>query len=76
MLTEVTRWVGVIVAVVGTVVAAPSGTRELLNSTWQWLKRRRSAISSRLARLLPGMWSSVAQNFLQPNTHAARRARA
>jgi hypothetical protein len=68
MLSEVTRWVGVIVAVVGTVVAAPSGTRELLTSTWQWLKRRRSAVSSGLARLLPFLRRDAAMSRKQSVT--------
>jgi hypothetical protein len=71
LLADVNRWVGVIVAVVGTVVAAPSGTRELLTSTWQWLERRGSAVSSGLGRLLPFLRGDAAMNPKQSVTGTA-----
>jgi hypothetical protein len=53
LLADVNRWVGVFTAMVGAVVAVPSGTRELLTSTWRWLQRRGIQLRHHLAQLLP-----------------------
>ena len=53
LLADVNRWVGVLAAMVGAVIAAPSGARELVTSTWRWLQRRGNQVHHHLARLLP-----------------------
>ncbi|MBA3252082.1 MAG: hypothetical protein H0T66_17670 [Geodermatophilaceae bacterium] len=59
VLTEVNRWVGVAVALVGAVVVAPEGTRLLLRSIWAWIRRRGQEIRGQLARFLPFLRRSM-----------------
>ena len=53
VLSEVIRWVGVATALVGTVVVAPEGTRELLRSSASWLNRHGKVVRGKIARWLP-----------------------
>lgn len=53
LLSDVNRWVGVVIAVVGAVVVAPTGTRLLLESNWEWLRHRGNQVRVQLARFLP-----------------------
>lgn len=53
LLSDVNRWVGVGIAVVGAVVVAPSGTRLLVRSAWVWLRRQGARTRGQLARFLP-----------------------
>lgn len=54
-LPEVNRLVGVLIAVVGAVVVAPSGTRLLLEWSWGWVRRRGQQIQDQLARVFPAL---------------------
>lgn len=60
VLTEVNRWVGVIIAVVGAVVVAPEGAGELRKDVWVWLRQRGQRVRGALTRFLP---------FLQQSGH-------
>jgi hypothetical protein len=53
VLAEVNRWVGVLIAVFGTVVVSPSGARLLWGSATGWLRKRQSQARGQLARFLP-----------------------
>jgi hypothetical protein len=53
LLADVNRFVGVITAVIGLVVTAPSGTKKLLSSTWRWLRGLGHQMRHHLAQLLP-----------------------
>jgi hypothetical protein len=53
LLVDVNRVVGVLIAVVGSVVVAPAGTRLLLGSSWAWLYRLGSRARDRLLQALP-----------------------
>jgi len=53
LLSDVNRWVGVGIAVVGAVVVAPSGTRLLVQAAWVWLRRQGVRTRGQLARFLP-----------------------
>lgn len=53
LLSDVNRWVGVGIAVLGAVVVAPSGTRLLVRSAWVWLRRQGARTRGQLARFLP-----------------------
>ena len=59
MLTEVNRWVGVVIAVVGAVVVAPEGTRLLLKGIRAWFRRRGQQVRDQLARFLPFLRQDV-----------------
>jgi hypothetical protein len=52
LLSDVNRWVGVSMALVGAFVVAPSGTTELFESAWRWLEKTGRQALSQLARLL------------------------
>jgi len=53
LLPDLNRYVGVALAVVGSVVVAPSGTVLLWHSTTDWLRQRKHQLRDQLTRLLP-----------------------
>lgn len=59
VLEAVNKWVGVVIALVGSVVVAPAGTGLLLGSSWTGLRRRGSLVRGQLSRILPFLGSSA-----------------
>jgi hypothetical protein len=53
LLEEITRWVGVMLAIIGTVVVAPSGARRLWSSMTDGMRPGARRVRSWLARFLP-----------------------
>jgi hypothetical protein len=53
LLCDVNRWVGVVIALVGSFVVAPSGAVLLWRSATDWLRQRKHQLRSELARFLP-----------------------
>jgi hypothetical protein len=53
VLADVNRWVGVAIALVGSVVIAPSGTVLLWRSATDWMRQRKHHLRGHLARFLP-----------------------
>jgi hypothetical protein len=60
VLEQFLKWSGVVLALVGTVVTTPSGTRHALHSVKQLILRRLDRVRSSLARFIP---------FLRRNIH-------
>ncbi len=53
LLSDLNRWVGVVIALVGSFVVAPSGAVLLWRSATDWLRQRKHQLRSQLARFLP-----------------------
>lgn len=53
LLSDVNRWVGVVIALVGSVVVAPGGTGLLRRSATDWMRRRKHQLRGLLTRFLP-----------------------
>lgn len=53
LLSDLNRWVGVAIAVVGSVVVAPTGTVLLWRSATDWMLQRKHQLCGQLARFLP-----------------------
>jgi hypothetical protein len=53
LLSDLNRYVGVALAVVGSVAVAPSGTVLLWHSAMDWLRQRKYQLRDHLARFLP-----------------------
>ena len=52
-LIHANRWVGVLIAIVGSVVVAPSGTALLWHTAADWTIRRRQQLRAQVARVVP-----------------------
>jgi hypothetical protein len=63
LLSEVNRWVGVTIALVGSVVVAPDGTRLLWSSSWARLRHQGFRAQVWLARKLPFLAPYVLRNL-------------
>jgi hypothetical protein len=53
LLTNVDKWVGVCIALLGSVVVAPDGTRQLLSWVWSWTRHQGARVIRPLSRALP-----------------------
>jgi len=58
-LADTNRWVGVFIAVVGSIVVAPAGAKLLWRTSWGWLKRQGVRTRNQLARVLPFLRRNV-----------------
>jgi hypothetical protein len=52
LLSDLNRYVGVVLAVVGSIVVAPSGAVLLWRSVTDWLRQRKNQLRGQLARFL------------------------
>lgn len=50
---DVARWVGVVLAIVGTIVTAPDGTRRVVGECSRWLHHQARRVHGQLARWVP-----------------------
>jgi hypothetical protein len=53
LLSDVNRWVGVTIALIGSIVVAPGGALLLWRTATDWMRRQRALVRAKLSRVLP-----------------------